>query len=118
MSTLQGAGYVRRDDGGFDAFAEPVDLQKHTGGVVEPALLRFWRPSKRTSRISGVRGVHARGRVLRGASAARSVDADRTGRLLGLAKRRHPTRIVEHDYAGVPHRVLIASPYSERYDSD
>jgi FkbM family methyltransferase len=32
--------------------------------------------------------------------------------------RRYPRRIVEHDYAGVRHRVLIASPYGERYDHD
>lgn len=33
-------------------------------------------------------------------------------------RRRYPSRIVEHHYAGVRHRVLIAAPYDERYDSD
>ncbi|MGH2847395.1 MAG: FkbM family methyltransferase, partial [Thermoleophilaceae bacterium] len=31
---------------------------------------------------------------------------------------RFPARVVEHEYAGVRHRVLIASPYAERYDRD
>jgi FkbM family methyltransferase len=34
------------------------------------------------------------------------------------ARRRHRDRIVEHTYAGVPHRVLIASDYAEKYDHD
>jgi FkbM family methyltransferase len=33
-------------------------------------------------------------------------------------RRRHPSRIVEHTYAGVPHRVFIDSYYAERYDAD
>ena len=33
-------------------------------------------------------------------------------------RRRHPSRIVEHTYAGVRHRVLIDSHYAERYDTD
>ena len=33
-------------------------------------------------------------------------------------RRRHPSRIVEHTYAGVRHRVLIDSYYAERYDTD
>jgi FkbM family methyltransferase len=33
-------------------------------------------------------------------------------------RRRYPARIVEHEYAGVRRRVLIAAPYDERYDYD
>lgn len=33
-------------------------------------------------------------------------------------RRRYPRRIVEHTFAGVPHKVLIASSYGERYDGD
>jgi FkbM family methyltransferase len=32
--------------------------------------------------------------------------------------RRYPRRVVEHSYAGVRHKVLIASEYGERYDHD
>ena len=35
-----------------------------------------------------------------------------------LQRRRYRSRVVEHDYAGVRHRVLIAAPYDERYDTD
>jgi FkbM family methyltransferase len=31
-------------------------------------------------------------------------------------RRRYPVRVVEHSYAGVPHKVVIASEYAERYD--
>lgn len=34
------------------------------------------------------------------------------------ARRRYPVRLVEHEYAGVRRRVLIAAPYDERYDYD
>ena len=34
------------------------------------------------------------------------------------ARRRYRSHIVEHEYAGVRHRVLIAAPYDERYDQD
>jgi FkbM family methyltransferase len=34
------------------------------------------------------------------------------------AIRRYPRRVVEHSYAGVRHKVLIASEYGERYDQD
>lgn len=33
-------------------------------------------------------------------------------------RRRYPRRVVEHSYAGVRHRILIASDYGERYDQD
>jgi FkbM family methyltransferase len=33
-------------------------------------------------------------------------------------RRRYPARIVEHEYAGVRHRVLLAAPYDERFDYD
>jgi hypothetical protein len=33
-------------------------------------------------------------------------------------RRRYPRRVVEHVYAGTRHRVLIASDYGERYDTD
>ena len=38
--------------------------------------------------------------------------------LFDLRRRRYPRRIVEHEYAGVRHHVLIASGYGERYDAD
>jgi FkbM family methyltransferase len=34
------------------------------------------------------------------------------------ARRRYRSHVVEHEYAGVRHRVLIAAPYDERYDLD
>lgn len=33
-------------------------------------------------------------------------------------RRRYQSRVVEHEYGGVRHRVLIAAPYDERYDVD
>lgn len=33
-------------------------------------------------------------------------------------RRRFQKRIVEHEYAGVRHRVVLAAPYDERYDCD
>jgi FkbM family methyltransferase len=35
-----------------------------------------------------------------------------------LRRRRYKRRVVEHTYAGVRHKVLIASGYGERYDGD
>ena len=35
-----------------------------------------------------------------------------------LVRRRYRSRVVEHSYAGVRHKVLLAAPYDERYDCE
>jgi FkbM family methyltransferase len=68
-----------------------------------------------SSRVSSVRprlvAVAERLLPARVVRAARVVYFDRR-------RRRYPRRVVEHNYAGVRHRVLIASDYGERYAQD